>query len=141
MIGPLSTAARRSILQPAQLPTAKAEIGQGVVQIEVPFVAAAPGLHRHHAGTEAAVLRQKGRAEHVHHLDAVHRHAGAESAGGRVGDIGLVHQQGAALFARTVDLQAPIGHAHNARQQRQRVVHRRRARGQIFDVRRFHRRR
>ena len=100
----------------------------------MPLVAAAPGLHRDHTRAEAPILGQERSAEDVHNFDAVDRHAGAEGPRGRVRDIRLVDEQRAPLFARSVDPEPSPGRSHDSRQQRQRVVHGGRTRGQVFDI-------
>ena len=95
----------------------------------MPFVASASGLNRRHAGSEAAILGEERRGIDVQFLNAVHGHAGAETAGRRVGDVRLVDQHGAPLFASAVHSQAAIRGACDAGEQWQHIVHGRRARG------------
>ena len=103
------------------MPAPDAEIGEWIVEFGVPFLAPAAGFDGDHARSKAAVLRQKGSVQHVHGLDAIDRNGLAEFAGSRIGHIGLIHYQRAAVFARAFDGKLAIRQAHNSRHQRKDV--------------------
>ena len=108
-------------LEPAQVPAADAKLGEGIVQFPLPLVAAALGFHRHEAGGKASVFGQEGSLVDVDRLHAIHRDGDAELAGGGVGDIRRVDDQGAAILRAIGDAQRAAGLAHHAGNQRQRV--------------------
>src|ERR1019366_5356143 len=114
---------RRGGLEAAQVPTADAKLGERVVQFPLPFVAAALGLHRNEPGGKAPILGLEGCLVDVDRLHAVHGDSEAELPGAGVGDVGRVHDEGAAILGAIGDAQPAAGFAHHSGDERQRIGH------------------
>src|SRR5206468_7068841 len=127
---------RRRVLEPAKVVAADAKLWERIVQFPLPLFAAAPRLHGHQAGGEAAELRQVGRLVDVQGLYAVDGHGEPELSCSGVGHIGRVDDQRAAVLFTGRDEQAASGLADHAGQQRQSVAHGGGAAGKLLGCRR-----
>ena len=100
----------------------------------MPFVASPARLDGHYALRKTPVLREERGTQHVHGLNAIHRHGLAEFSGRRIGDIGLIHNKRAALFVGAVDLELAVLRANYSWHERKRIGYRTGIRGQISHI-------
>src|SRR5207249_683643 len=91
----------------AQMPAPDAELREGIVQLPFPFLSATAGLDRNQTGCESSELGKVGSLIYVERLDTVNRHRQPELSRGRIGDIGGIDDQGAAMLDAARNEDAP----------------------------------
>src|SRR6185369_489176 len=126
--------ARRSFAHALKVAAANSKLRQGIVKLEIPFIAAPSRLDRNNACGEAPELRQVWRLENLYGLDAVDRYGHTELSGGGIGDVGRVHHKRAAVLACSGDFDLSFGSAHHTGHQRQGIFHSGGFRRNTFDV-------
>src|SRR5215472_4354387 len=83
----------------------EAEVGQKVIELEMPLVATFARLHARDAAGELSVLRRVGVKEDLDGFDGIDRQAHAEIAGRGIDGVHAVDEQRALTFARSVETQ------------------------------------
>ena len=120
--GPAHGEARRERLDAAQAALASARPREEVLQAVLPLVAGARGLDGGDGAGELAVLGVVGVREDFDFLDDVARQVDGPLAGDRVGDVRAIDQPPGLRRGGALDLDEPVGAAHDAGHERQCVL-------------------
>ena len=126
--------ARRSISQTPQMAAANAELGQWIVELKMPLLAATPRFDRDDPSREAPVLGQIGSFENIDRLNTIDGDTHAEPSGGRLGDVGRIDNKGTAVLTTSRDPNLIVGSAHHSGNEREHIGNFGGPIGQVFNL-------
>src|SRR5262245_55180054 len=107
--------ARRSRAHTTHLALQVTKLRKRIVQLKIPLLPTAPCFHRDNAGSEAAILRQVGRAKNVDGFHAVDRYSQTKLPCCRIGYVCVIDDERTAGLAAAEEGQLPLIVPYDAR--------------------------